>query len=77
VSFALGAADLDEALWDLCALELRDKHRIDVAKASRAGGRLLAEVVKAKRTCVHRATRLFLPCCSRAHFSDCLAPRAG
>lgn len=47
---ALGAGDLDEALWELCAAELRDKHRIDVTKASRGGGRLLAEVVKAKRT---------------------------
>jgi hypothetical protein len=47
---ALGAGDLDEALWELCAAELREKHRIDVTKASRGGGRLLAEVVKAKRT---------------------------
>ena len=46
----LGAGDLDEALWTLCAAELRDKHGIEVSKASRGGGRLLAEVVKAKRT---------------------------
>ena len=46
----LGAGDLDEALWALCAAELRDKHGLEVAKASRGGGRLLAEVVKAKRT---------------------------
>ena len=46
----LGAGDLDDALWALCAAELREKHGIDVSRASRGGGRLLAEVVKAKRT---------------------------
>lgn len=41
----LGAGDMDGALWDLLAAQLPATER-----ASRGGGRLLAECVKAKRT---------------------------
>ena len=46
----LGAADLDGALWEHAALQLQTAHGVAVAKASRPGFRLLAEVSKCKRT---------------------------
>ncbi len=47
---AFGAADMDDALWQMLCAQLQASHKTEVARASRAGVRLLAEASKAKRT---------------------------